>query len=221
MVGYLICRLSSNFRDFTWTKFSGHNLLSLVLKDQKLFLSLARRVPLIREGIVNKFSVCSSKGQALQLTHALDFLSIQPLRGVDGVSIEGEDEHLSIPRRTTGGCATCASNVPNEPRLRRGGDPLARARHRRQYSHLQCRERSAYSSAALPGTGVAGWRLQLRRDPGRNIQRHGSRGWNVCGIEGTLSNLSRVRCVGAGHGDSNGHQRSRAHQDHPDDPGNI
>jgi len=24
--------------------------------------------------------------------HALDFLSIQPLRGVDGVSIEGEDE---------------------------------------------------------------------------------------------------------------------------------
>jgi len=88
----LICRLSSNFRDFTWTKFSGHNLLSLVLKDQKLFLSLARRVPLIGESIPNKFSVCSSKGQALQLTHALDFLSIQPLRGVDGVSIEGENE---------------------------------------------------------------------------------------------------------------------------------
>jgi len=61
-----------------------------VIKDQKLFLSLARRVPLIGESIPNKFSVCSSKGQALQLTHALDFLSIQPLRGVDGVSIEGE-----------------------------------------------------------------------------------------------------------------------------------
>src|SRR5262249_24871488 len=75
-----------------WTKFSGHNLLSLVLKDQKLFLSLARRAPLIGESIPNKFSVCSSKGQALQLRHALDFLSIQPLRGVDGVSIEGEDE---------------------------------------------------------------------------------------------------------------------------------
>src|SRR5215813_3874678 len=96
MVGYLICRLSSNFRDFTWTKFSGHNLLSLVLKDQKLFLSLARRVPLIGESIPNKFSVCSSKGQALQLTHALDFLSIQPLRGVDGVSIEGEDEFVPL-----------------------------------------------------------------------------------------------------------------------------
>ena len=63
-----------------------------VIKDQKLFLSLARRVPLIGESMPNKFSVCSSKGQALQLTHALDFLSIQPLRGVDGVSIEGEDE---------------------------------------------------------------------------------------------------------------------------------
>jgi len=47
-VGYLACRLPSNFRDFTWLKFSGHNLLSLVLKDQKLFLSLAGRVPLTK-----------------------------------------------------------------------------------------------------------------------------------------------------------------------------
>src|SRR5262245_29758103 len=26
-IGYLICRLPSNFRDFTWPKFSDHNLL--------------------------------------------------------------------------------------------------------------------------------------------------------------------------------------------------
>jgi hypothetical protein len=95
-VGYLICGLSSNFRDFTWAKFSGHNLLSLVLKDQKLFLYLARRAPLIGESMAHKYSVCWSKGQALQLTPALDFLSIQPLRGVDGISIEGEDEKCNM-----------------------------------------------------------------------------------------------------------------------------
>src|SRR5882672_63953 len=52
-VEYLICELPSNFRDFTWSKFSGHNLLSLVLKDQKPFLSLTGRVPLI-EGKISQ-----------------------------------------------------------------------------------------------------------------------------------------------------------------------
>jgi len=52
-VEYLICELPSNFRDFTWSKFSDHNLLSLVLKDQKPFLSLTGRVPLI-EGKISQ-----------------------------------------------------------------------------------------------------------------------------------------------------------------------
>src|SRR5499427_10601919 len=50
-VGYLACGLPSDFRDFTWSKFTGHNLLSLVLKDQKLFLSLTGRVPLTNGSI--------------------------------------------------------------------------------------------------------------------------------------------------------------------------
>jgi hypothetical protein len=76
-VGYLICELPSNFRDFTWTKFSDHNLLSLVLKDQKLFLSLAGRVPLTGGNVPQETTVCSSKGEALQFTYGLEFLSIQ------------------------------------------------------------------------------------------------------------------------------------------------
>jgi hypothetical protein len=63
-----------------WTKFSGHNILSLVLKDQKLFLSLAGRVPLTGGNISQKFTVCSSKGKALQFAYGLDFLSIQAYR---------------------------------------------------------------------------------------------------------------------------------------------
>src|SRR5262249_7202733 len=35
-VEYLICKLSSNFGDFTWLKFSSHNPLSPVLKEHKL-----------------------------------------------------------------------------------------------------------------------------------------------------------------------------------------
>src|SRR5262252_6898068 len=77
MVGYLIWELPSNFRDFTWAKFSGHNLLSLVLKDQKLFLSLTGRVPLTGGNIPQELTVSASKGRALQLAHGLDFLSIQ------------------------------------------------------------------------------------------------------------------------------------------------
>jgi hypothetical protein len=76
-VGYLACRLPSNFRDFTWSKFSVHNLLSLVLKDQKLFLSLAGRVPLTSGNISQESTVRASKGRPLQLAHGLDFLSIQ------------------------------------------------------------------------------------------------------------------------------------------------
>src|SRR5262245_64683432 len=79
-VGYLACRLPSNFRDFTWSKFSGHNLLSLVLKDQKLFLSLAGRVPLTNGNTPQELTVCASKGQALRLAHGFDFLSIQACR---------------------------------------------------------------------------------------------------------------------------------------------
>src|SRR5262249_49881680 len=80
MVGYLIWKLSSNFRDFTWPKFSGYNLLSLVLKDQKPFLSLTGRVPLTGGNIPQETTVCSSKGQALQFASGLDFLSIQAWR---------------------------------------------------------------------------------------------------------------------------------------------
>jgi hypothetical protein len=79
-VEYLACRLPSNFRDFTWLKFSVHNLLSLVLKDQKLFLSLAGRVPLTNANIQQETAVRTSKGRALQLAHGLDFLSIQACR---------------------------------------------------------------------------------------------------------------------------------------------
>jgi len=79
-VGYLACGLPSNFRDFTWSKFSGHNLLSLVLKDQKLFLSLTGRVPLTGGSIPQESTVRASKGRALQLAHGLDFLSIQAYR---------------------------------------------------------------------------------------------------------------------------------------------
>jgi hypothetical protein len=79
-VGYLACKLPSNFRDFTWPKFSGHNLLSLVLKDQKLFLSLAGRVPLTSGNIPQELTVRALKGQALQRAHSLDFLSIQAYR---------------------------------------------------------------------------------------------------------------------------------------------
>jgi hypothetical protein len=76
----LICKLPSNFRDFTWSKFSDHNLLSLVLKDQKPFLSLTGRVPLTGRNIAQETTVCSSKGEALQLASGLDFLSIQAWR---------------------------------------------------------------------------------------------------------------------------------------------
>src|SRR5262249_42606848 len=79
-VGYLACRRPSNFRDFTWSKFSGHNLRSLVLKDQKPFLSLTGRVPLANGSIPPESTVRASKGQALQLAHGLDFLSIQAYR---------------------------------------------------------------------------------------------------------------------------------------------
>src|SRR5262245_39108604 len=79
-VEHLICDLSSNFRDFTWSKFSGHNLLSLVLKDQKPFLSLTGRVPLTGGNKAQETTVCSSKGQALQFAYDLDFLSIQAWR---------------------------------------------------------------------------------------------------------------------------------------------
>ena len=75
-VGYLICGLSSNFGDFTWLKFSGHNLLPLVLKDQKLFLPLAGRAPLTGGRIPQESTLRASKGRALQLEHGLDFLSI-------------------------------------------------------------------------------------------------------------------------------------------------
>jgi methylmalonyl-CoA mutase C-terminal domain/subunit len=63
-----------------WSKFFGHNLLSLVLKDQKLFLSLAGRVPLTGGNIPQESTVRASKGRALQLAHGLDFLSIQAYR---------------------------------------------------------------------------------------------------------------------------------------------
>jgi hypothetical protein len=89
MVRYLICRLPSNFRDFTWTKFSGHNLLPLVLKDQKLFLPLTGRVPLIGGSIPEEFAVCSSKGEALQFAYGLEILRHPSLPALDGVSIEG------------------------------------------------------------------------------------------------------------------------------------
>src|SRR5262249_58163571 len=79
-VGYLACGLPSNFRDFTWSKFSGHNLLSLVLKDQKPYLSLAGGVPLIGRTMPQETTVCSSKGQTLQFASGLDFLSIQAWR---------------------------------------------------------------------------------------------------------------------------------------------
>src|SRR5215470_15015734 len=79
-VGYLACGLPSDFRDFTWSKFSGHNLLPLVLKDQKLFLPLAGRAPLIGGRIPQESTACASKGRALQLAHGLDFLSIQAYR---------------------------------------------------------------------------------------------------------------------------------------------
>src|SRR5262252_7245281 len=79
-VGYLACGLPSDFRDFTWSKFSGHNLLSLVLKDQKLFLSLTGRAPLTGGSTPQESTVCSSKGQALQFAYGLDFLSIQAWR---------------------------------------------------------------------------------------------------------------------------------------------
>src|SRR5262249_25613962 len=82
MVGYLIWKLSSNFRDFTWPKFSGYNLLSLVLKDQKPFLSLTGRVPLTGCNIPHETTVCSSKGQALQFAYTVStiFFSIQAWR---------------------------------------------------------------------------------------------------------------------------------------------
>src|SRR5262249_34874533 len=79
-VGYLIWKLPSNFRDFTWSKFSSHNLLSLVLKDQKPYLSLAGGVPLIGRTVPQETTVCLSKGQALQFASGLDFLSIQAWR---------------------------------------------------------------------------------------------------------------------------------------------
>ena len=63
-----------------WSKFSSHNLLSLVLKDQKPFLSLTGRVPLTEGNIPKETTVCSSKGQALQFASGLDFLSIQAWR---------------------------------------------------------------------------------------------------------------------------------------------
>jgi hypothetical protein len=64
-VGYLACKLPSNFRDFTWSKFSGHNLLPLVLKDQKLFLPLAGRAPLTNGSIQQESTARASKVQAL------------------------------------------------------------------------------------------------------------------------------------------------------------
>src|SRR5262249_5735494 len=95
-VGYLICGLSSNFRDFTWAKFSGHNLLSLVLEDQKLFLYLARRAPLIGESMANKFSVCWWKAQALNLPPALIFPFTHPPGGGDEISMEGKDKKCNM-----------------------------------------------------------------------------------------------------------------------------
>src|SRR5262249_24328189 len=97
MVGYLIWKLSSNFRDFTWPKFSGYNLLSLVLKDQKPFLSLTGRVPLTGGNIPQETTLCSSKGQALQFAYGLDFLSVQAWRLWMEYPSRWEDEH-HLPR---------------------------------------------------------------------------------------------------------------------------
>ena len=109
-VGYLACRLPSNFRDFTWSKFSGHNLLSLVLKDRKLFLSLAGRVPLTSGNIPQESTVRASKGRALQLAHGLDFLSIQAYRlwmeyPSRGKMKFGYDDLLLYSDHTSGGNA--------------------------------------------------------------------------------------------------------------------
>ena len=43
-----------------------------------------------KRSIPQETTVCSSKGQALQLTYSLDFLSIQTEAVVDGESIEGK-----------------------------------------------------------------------------------------------------------------------------------
>ena len=83
-------RLSNNFGDFRWSKFSNHKPLSPVLKDQKLFLSHAGRVPLIGGSIPEEFTVCSSKGQALQFAYGLEILRHPSLSALDGVSIEGK-----------------------------------------------------------------------------------------------------------------------------------
>jgi hypothetical protein len=65
---------------------------------------LSKRVPILLNSIRSvcevsaaaesqeDITVCSSKGQALQLTSGLDFLSIQTEAVMDGASIEGEGE---------------------------------------------------------------------------------------------------------------------------------
>src|SRR5262245_21612799 len=102
-VGYLACRRPSNFRDFTGSKFSGHNLRSLVLTDQKPFLSLTGRVPLTNGSIPPESTVRASKGQALQLAHGLDFLSIQAYRlWMEYPSREKDERYCEVAARSWG-----------------------------------------------------------------------------------------------------------------------
>jgi hypothetical protein len=50
------------------------------------------RVPLIEGNIPEDFTVCSSKGQALQFAYGLDFLSIQAYRLWMEYPSRGNDE---------------------------------------------------------------------------------------------------------------------------------
>src|SRR5262249_55478947 len=85
-----ICRLSSNFGDFTWLKFSNHNLLSPVLKEQKLFSpdgsAFARRYYTQR---VNRILI---EGASPSIRMRSRFPLHPSLSAVNGVSIEVLDE---------------------------------------------------------------------------------------------------------------------------------
>src|SRR5215475_7867003 len=77
-VGRLILRLSSNFGDFTWLKFSSHNPYRRFSKSRNCSLPMGAHM--LREIIHEESTAYSSKGQALQFACGLDFLSIQAYR---------------------------------------------------------------------------------------------------------------------------------------------
>jgi hypothetical protein len=83
-------RLSSNFRDFTWLKFSSHNPLSPVLKEQKLFSpdgsAFAQRDYTRR---VNRIRI---DGTSSSIRMRSRFPLHPSLPDMDGVSIEVLDE---------------------------------------------------------------------------------------------------------------------------------